>query len=74
MGVARQDSVFIIICVYATPIWQFSVMKWDVHITISSEGAAATSDVQHQAFWCALDGPDDIHSVRAIGTKANINQ
>ena len=70
----RQDRLLIIICADATPLWQTSAIKCDIHVTVWSEGVVATGDVRRWATWLALDGPDDTHCLRAIDTKAKLNQ
>ena len=72
--IPRQDRLLIIICADATPLWQTSATKCDIHVTVWSEGVAAAGDVRRWATWWALDGPDDTHCLRAIDTKANRNQ
>ena len=73
-GVPRQDRVLIIVCADATPLWQTSGPKCDVHVIIWSEEVAAAGDVRHWATWWALDGPDATHCLRAIDTKGDLNQ
>ena len=70
----RQDGLLIIICADATALWQTSATNCDIHVTVWSKGVAAAGDVQRWATWWALDGPDDTHCLRAIDTKANLNQ
>ena len=72
--VTRQDRVVIIICADATPLWQTSTTKCDMHVTIWSQVAAAAGDVRGWATWWALDGADDTHCLRAIDTKGDLNQ
>ena len=72
-NIPRQDRLLIIICADATPLWQTSATKCDIHVTVWSEGVAAAGDVRRWATWWALDGPDDTHCLRAIDTKANLN-
>ena len=45
-SVAREDSLLIIICADATPLWQTSATKRYVPLTIWLEGVVAASDVQ----------------------------
>ena len=73
-NIPRQDRLLIIICADATPLWQTSATKCDIHVTVWSEAVAAAGDVRRWATWWALDGPDDTHCLRAIDTKANLNQ
>ena len=72
--IPRQDRLLIVICANATSQWQTSATKWDIHVTVWSQGVAAAGDVRRWATWWALDGPDDTHCLRAIDTKANLNQ
>ena len=72
--IPHQDRVLITICADATPVWQTSATKCDLHVTVWSEGVAAAGDVQRWATWWALDGPDDTHCLRGIDTKAHLNQ
>ena len=73
-NIPRQDRLLMIICADATPLCQTSATKCDIHVTVWSEGVAAAGDVRRWATWWALDGPDDTHCLRAIDTKANLNQ
>ena len=73
-NIPRQDRLLIIICADATPLWQTSATKCDIHVTVWSKGVAAAGDMRRWATWWALDGPDDTHCLRAIDTKANLNQ
>ena len=73
-NIPRRDRLLIIICADASPLWQTSATKCDIHVTVWSEGVAAAGDLQRWATWWALDGPDDTHCRRAIDTKANLNQ
>ena len=66
--------LLIIICAHATPLWQTSATKCDIHVTVWLEGVAAAGDVRRWATWWALDGPDDTHCLRAVDTKANLNE
>ena len=70
----RQDHLLIVICVDATPLWQTSATKCDIHVTVWSEGVAGAGDVRCWATWWALDGPDDTHCLRAIDTMSNLKQ
>ena len=73
-SVTQQDRVLIIMCADATPLWQTSAMKCDVHVTIWSQGVAAASNVRRWATWWALDGPDETHCLQAIDTEGGLNQ
>ena len=44
-NIPRQDRLLIIICADATPLWQTSATKCDIHVTVWSEGVAAAGDV-----------------------------
>ena len=71
-SVTRQDRVLVIIGADATPLWQTSATKCNVHVTIWSEGVAAAGDVRHSATWWTLDGPEDTHCLRAIDIKGTL--
>ena len=73
-NIYQQDRLLIIICAGATPLRQTSATKCDIHVTVWSEGVAAAGDMQRWATWWALDGRDDTLCLRAIDTKANLNQ
>ena len=73
-NIPRQDRLLIIICADATPLWRTSATKCDIHVTVWLESVVAVGDVRRWALWWALDGPDDTHCLRAIDTKANLNQ
>ena len=68
-----QDRLLIIICADATPLWQTWATKCDIHVTVWSKVVAAAGDVRRWATWWALDGPDDMHYLQAIDSKANLN-
>ena len=73
-NIPRQDRLLIIICADATLLWQTSATKCDIHVTVRSEGVAAAGDARRWSAWWALDGLDDTHCLRAIDTKANLDQ
>ena len=39
-NMTRQDRLLIIICAHATPLWQTSATKCDIHVTVWSRGVA----------------------------------
>ena len=45
-NIPPQDRLLIIICADATPLWQTSATKCDIHVTIWSEGVAAAGNVR----------------------------
>ena len=45
-SIPRQDRLAIIICADATPLWQTSATKCDIHVTVWSEGVAIAGDVR----------------------------
>ena len=45
-NIPRQDRLLIIICANATPLWQTSATKCDIHVTVWSEGVADAGDVR----------------------------
>ena len=73
-NIPRQDRLLIIHCEDATPLWQTSATKCGIHVTVWSKGVAAAGYVRRWATCWVLDGPDDTHCLRAIDTKANLNQ
>ena len=54
------------------PLWH--ITKYDMHVTVWSEGVASTPDVRFLATQWAANGPDHTHCVRTSDTKGDITQ
>ena len=44
LNMTHEEHLLIIICADATPLWQTSATKCDIHVTVWSEGVAAVGD------------------------------